>query len=189
MNQNENSKDFHELMREVRSGSSAAARELHQMYESHVLRYVRRRMPEQIRSKFDSIDFTQAVWATFFGNIDQAGEFKTPEAFVAWLGAVAQNKVIDETRRRLVYQKANVNREQAIGNDSLREPPQQAVTPSQEAIANEQWSRITRTVPESHRQMLALKAQGNSNEEIARVLGCNERTVRRVIRKLESKLD
>ena len=184
-----NTTEFDRLMEGVRAGSPEAARILHEQYESHVLRCVRRRMPEKIRSKFDSIDFTQAVWATFFGHLDEMKEFENSDALVAWLGRIASNKVIDETRRRMIYQKNNVNRECAIDDvhESESDTPGQ-VTPSQEAIANEQWLRMMADQPENHQQILKLKAQGNSNDEIARALGCNERTVRRVIRKLESRL-
>src|SRR5262245_48951943 len=57
---------FRDLMRQVNEGSDDAIRELVQVYGPHILRVVRMRLSKHLRSKFDSADFVQSVWAAFF---------------------------------------------------------------------------------------------------------------------------
>ena len=77
--------DFRDLMRQVQAGSEEAARRLCDVYGSHILRVVRRRLPDHLRSKFDSIDFVQDVWASFFADPPQELGFDNPNALVAYL--------------------------------------------------------------------------------------------------------
>src|SRR5262249_14283511 len=56
------------LMERIRAGSQEAARELCDRYGSHILRVVRRKLDKKLRSKFDSVDFLQSVWTSFFVN-------------------------------------------------------------------------------------------------------------------------
>jgi RNA polymerase sigma factor (sigma-70 family) len=187
----ESSESFTELMNEVRSGSEVAAAKFLDLYGDHIHRAVRRRLNRVLRSKFDSQDFVQAVWVSFFRHRSQVARFERPEELVAFLTRVAGNKVIDECRRRMQTQKSNVNRECSMDDEQQhgqtiagREPPA-----SQVAIAKEQWERITDGVPSHYRKILELRARGETQDGIARMLGVNEKTVRRVLRKLSSRLE
>src|SRR5688572_23874581 len=62
----EQQKDFSTLMQCVREGSADATKELLDRYGPHVLRVVRRKLNRKLRPKFDSVDFVQDVWASFF---------------------------------------------------------------------------------------------------------------------------
>ena len=178
---------FRLLMERVRGGSDNAAQELVGRYEHHVLRVVRRRLNTLLRSKFDSADFVQAVWCSFFTNRARVAAFDQPEALIAYLATMAANKVMKESRRRMQSVKYNVNREHSIESSCVghgailvaRQP-----TPSQFAIAHEQWDRLLQGQPEHYQHMLDLRRKGVTCEEIARQLGVNEKTVRRVMQKL-----
>ncbi|MCA9151905.1 MAG: hypothetical protein KDA92_21530, partial [Planctomycetales bacterium] len=54
---------FSHLLEQVRQGSDEAAWDLVETYGPHVLRTIRRTLSREIRGKFDSDDFAQAVWA------------------------------------------------------------------------------------------------------------------------------
>ena len=180
------SDDFHTLMDRVRNGSDEAAQELLDLYGDHIFRAVRRRLNRSLRSKYDSQDFVQAVWASFFANLPTVREFDRPEALIAFLARVASNKVIDECRTRLQTEKNDIKRERSMesvcvgttdplkGNDP---------TPSQVAIANEQWGRMIDGQPSHYRRIMELRAEGISNNEIADRLEINEKTVRRVVQR------
>ena len=56
---------FEELWRAVRAGKSIVYRQLVQDCTPYLLEVVRRRLDRRLRPRFDSIDFTQAVWASF----------------------------------------------------------------------------------------------------------------------------
>ena len=182
--------EFRLLLREVESGSQDAIRELIERYAPHIIRAVRRRLSKAIRPKFDSVDFVQAVWASFFAAPRQLVKFDRPEQLVAYLAAMAHNKVVDEFRRRTETDKYNVSRERALNDSALQladtlsshEP-----SPSEMAIAEEFWARLLDGQPQHYRRILELRRAGSNRRQIARQLGLNERTVRRVIQKVLEK--
>lgn len=88
------------LLVRIQQGEEEAARELLRTYESEVRLVVRRQLPRLLRSRFDSIDFLQSVWGSFFRRVRSGpSEFEEPRHLVAFLARAAKNKVIDEYRR------------------------------------------------------------------------------------------
>lgn len=183
---------FQELMSQVREGSDVAAEALLQEYGKYVLRAVRRRLPPVMRSRYDSCDFTQAVWASFFGNLTEVCEFQSPQAFVAFLTRVASNKVVDEGRRQMTTQRRDVRRERSLNNaaamatnELLANDP----TASQWAMANEQWRRLLESETGVNREIIELRMHGVAHKDIAERLGIHERTVRRILRRTLDRLE
>ena len=91
---------FRELLQEVAAGVPDAADKIVSEYGVHILRAVRRRMNRGIREQFDSEDFAQAVWASFFGHLSIVSRFGSEEELAGFLCRMASNKVIDAGRRR-----------------------------------------------------------------------------------------
>lgn len=178
--------DFAALMRGLAEGSDEAARELFDRYGHHVLRVVRRRLSERLRKRFDSLDFVQDVWASFFSGRPAGRSFDRPEQLVAFLADIACKKVAQQYRRQLRAQKRSVARERSLdsvrGNTALaaREP-----TPSQHASANEHWQHLAASGPQRQRTIVTLRRQGRTHAEIAAELGLSAKTVQRVLRRLE----
>jgi RNA polymerase sigma factor (sigma-70 family) len=184
---------FRELMRQLQAGSDDAAMRLLELYGPHVFRVVRRRLARELRPRFDSADFVQAVWASFFANIDRVAHFESPERLIAYLSGIASKKVIDEVRRRLVYKRQNIHREVRLcaSHDSVGLPRVLACkdpTPSENAIANEQRELALLDQPSHHRRMIEMRIAGARCVDIARLLGVHERTVRRVIGRLSKRM-
>ena len=174
-----------ELLARIKDGDEGAARELLTRYESKVRLVVRRQLPRPLRSRFDSLDFLQSVWGSFFHKI-QTGQNDLDEeqnliAFLAW---AARNKVIDEYRRAAT-QKQDIRREKRLETSPDQETGLAVGdTPSQLAQAHETYDRLREFLPEDRRVILELKAAGYSSREIGDQLGISERTVQRVLEDL-----
>lgn len=184
--------EFATLLQRLRDGSEAAANELVEKYGHHVLKIVRRRLNDDLRAKFDSQDFTQTVWATFFKNREQIAAFDSPEGLIKFLVSVANNKVVHEVRRYLQAEIRNVNSEESLETAPLEDEdlhcPHQP-TPSRQLSAKEQWEKMSRDQPPHYVEMLNLRSDGCTYAEIARKVNVDERTVRRVIKRLLERLD
>lgn len=182
---------FQNLMAQIAAGSELAVERLLSLYGDHLCRAVRRRLNRALRPKFDTSDFVQAVWASFFCNRGEIARFDHSAQFVAYLTRVAKNKVIDECRHRLQTQKADVSRERSIFEDASEAlpVPGREPRPSQVAIMREQWERMVGGVPSHYRQIVEMRAVGQSQEEIAGRLGVSEKTVSRVLNRLRSRLE
>jgi RNA polymerase sigma factor (sigma-70 family) len=187
----ESKSGFQSLMGEIAAGSESAVEKLLGLYGDHLCRAVRRRLNRALRPKFDTSDFVQAVWASFFCDRGQLAQFEHSGQLVAFLTKVASNKVVDECRHQLQTQKADVTRERSLSDDTSQEIriPGREPAPSQVAIMHEQWERMADEVPSRYRQILELRAVGETQEEIASRLGVSEKTVNRVLRKLRTRIE
>jgi RNA polymerase sigma factor (sigma-70 family) len=171
-----------DLLARIRAGDENAARELLTRYEPQVRLVVRRQLPKLLRSRFDSIDFLQSVWGSFFRRMKSAsGEFEDPQYLVAFLARAARNKVIDEYRRALSQKQDKRLEEPLWGARGLAGDVD---SPSEVAQAHEAFSLLRERLPENRRGILELKAQGLTSREIGERLGLSERTVRRVLEEL-----
>lgn len=174
-------------MDQIRDGSEEAAWELVERYGERVQRAVRRSLNRQLRSKFDSLDFVQLVWYSFFRAKSQLDRFDQPEELAAFLVTMARNKVGMEVRRRLLTEKYNVNRETSLERRDAGPPtdvPDRVPPPIEIVIARERWERIMEDQPRHYRRMVELRLQGNTQQEIADKIGVAACTVRRFLKKL-----
>lgn len=177
---------FAALMDRVRAGSEEAAWELIERYGDQIQRFVRRLLHMRLRSQFDSTDFVQLVWLSFFRDPEKIRSFSSPEELAAYLIVVARNKVIDETRRCLSTKKKNVRRVRAYDDEhnGIAAIADRGPTPSAIVVARERWERIIKGQPAHYQELARLRFMGVSNDEIAHKLGINERTVRKILNHL-----
>lgn len=176
-------REFRDLLQRVREGDEDAAWELIDLYGPHIFRVVRRRLNSRIRSKFDSADFVQAVWASFFTSRAEILSFKEPEELIGFLAQMARNKVVCEVRRRMQYLRYNVIQEQPLDDSVLPAPTAigNQPSPSQVAVAREKWERLLTTSPPIWREILEMRYRGAKYDEIALKVGMHERSVRKII--------
>jgi RNA polymerase sigma-70 factor (ECF subfamily) len=174
-----------QILARIRDGDENAAREFLRRYEAKVRLVVRRQLPRLLRSRFDSQDFLQSVWGSFFRRMKASPtELEDTENLVAFLARAARNKVIDEYRRASSH-KQDIRREESIWEAAgPRELADSSDPPIEVAQASEAFGRLRGLVPEDRRMVLDLKAGGLSTREIGARLGLSERTVRRVIEDL-----
>jgi RNA polymerase sigma factor (sigma-70 family) len=177
---------FQELLQRARECCDESARELVDRYGPHILRVVRRRLNKRLRSKFDSVDFVQAVWASFFALPVSKYHFDRPEQLVEFLVGLARNKVVDAVRQRLATQKYNIDRELPIHDSAVKDGMDLAArgpTPSQVAMAKEEWERAKDVQRSRDERILDSLRTGQNLQEIANQIGVSEKTVRRVLRR------
>ncbi len=177
---------FNSLLGQARAGSEPAARELVEQFTPFIQRVVRSRLNKRLRRVYDSADFSQAVWTSFFALLPEEHDFQEPAELVKFLERVARNKVVEKVRRRLGTRNQKMRRVIPLENsDKLIGP---SPTASQEAIAEERWQRALDKQPEHHEILNSFRG-GLSQSEIAERLGISERTVRRAIRRLQLGLE
>jgi RNA polymerase sigma factor (sigma-70 family) len=187
--------DFASLMSRVRAGDSSAIDCLLRTYEAEVRLMVRARLPQALRRQFDSMDFVQSVWASvLLGSTSGREDFTTPRRFLGYLAAVAQNKVWEEFRKRTRSKKYQMAREEplyvrrGVGH-APREVTAPDPSPSEEAQAADRMKQLAAGRSPAEALALDLRRQGLTFEEIAARTGLNERTARRLIESLRSRME
>ena len=184
--------EFQALMERVRAGCPDAARKVHDLYSIHIRRVIRRQLHQRLRTQFDSIDFLQDIWLSFFQSPLEKYTFPDQDSLIGFLASLAQHKVADECRRRLEYQKYNLNAEQSLEGDGRKaavDPPQRAPTPSQVAMAKERWEGMVDGQPDPYRLMLQMLRQGHTHLEIAEKTGLHPKMIQRLLQKMAKKQD
>jgi RNA polymerase sigma-70 factor (ECF subfamily) len=190
--ENQSESEFSTLMARVQNGCQQAARELVLRYGGVIRKVVRRRLDQRMRLEYDSLDFLQDVWSSFFRTTRDC-RFEKPDDLVNFLVNMACNKVCDAQRHRLGPAGA-LSHEQPLpqpteddhGNDL---PVRRQPTPSQVAVANEQWENLLRGLPPEYQHMLELLRQGYTHEEIAKHFGTYTKVIQRLLERLERKSD
>jgi len=183
--------ELSDFLKRIQCGDDGAARELLQRFEAEVRLVVRRQLPRLLRSRFDSLDFLQSVWGSFFRRMRTSPtEFEDSRHLVAFLARAAKNKVIDEYRRA-ASRKHDMHREEPLWDGGLRarDLPDSTDSPSEVAQAHEVLSRLRELVPEEKRSILEMKAEGLSSKDISERLGISERTVQRVLEDLRRRME
>jgi RNA polymerase sigma factor (sigma-70 family) len=162
-------------------------RMLHSLAEKHLADGVRRRIGPE--------DVVQSACRTFLRRA-QIGEFQLPDSESLWrlLCAITLTKVREQTRYHL-RQKRGLQQEVhapvqldasgiAAGFDQVAPGP----TPAEAAEFEDQFRQLLATLDDEERQIVDLKLQDCTQEEIAQRLGCTERTVRRMLKRVQARL-
>jgi hypothetical protein len=94
---------FADFISRIRAGDATAAEELVKEYEPLVRREIRIRMIDSRMSRgYDSVDFSQAVLASFFLRAGEgAYELKDSQDLVRLLMSMARNKIASGARKLL----------------------------------------------------------------------------------------
>jgi RNA polymerase sigma factor (sigma-70 family) len=173
---------FRGLLARVVEGCPGAAEQLQEQYGRHIKRVVRYRLPQRLRAKFDSLDFVQDVWASFYRQPGR--EFNEPEHLIAYLTRMAQHKVAQATKE-LQTAKRDVSREEPLEIDADKHTDENLVakdaTPSEAAIGRELWEQMLEDQPAAYRVVLTMLRDGRSQAEVAERLKLSRRTVHRIL--------
>jgi RNA polymerase sigma-70 factor (ECF subfamily) len=170
-----------ELIEKLNQGDIAAAERAFLAYEPYLRMVVRRQLSGPLRSKLDTMDILQSVWADLLGGFRDAGwRFTDRSHLRAFLRKVAQNRLID---RRRHHHRA-LEQERSLDQAAVDLPDGNQPRPSEIAQEHELWRRMLEGCSPTHREILILKRQGLPNAEIARRVGLHEGSVRRILYEL-----
>jgi len=181
------SRDVTELITRARAGDEEAIRTFVERFEHEVRLMVRGRLPRRLRTQFDSMDFVQAVWQSFFVDLKEGSqEFENARHVRGFLAGVARNKVFEQDRRLTRTARYEVAREEPLyvrrgDREHAREVPAHDPSPSENMQASDRLAILTAGRPQREVEVLTLRHEGRTIDEIADLLEIHEKTVRRII--------
>jgi RNA polymerase sigma-70 factor (ECF subfamily) len=157
-----NDDEFNLLLARARAGDEEAVREFLERFEQEVRTMVRSRLPKKLRTQFDSSDFVQAVWQSFFFDRAQdSRDFDDIEHLRGFLFGMVRNKVREQHRRLTKTEKYDLAREERLyvrrgDRDVPREVVSPEPSPSQAVQASDRMAQLTagRRVIEAARSVL-----------------------------------
>jgi RNA polymerase sigma factor (sigma-70 family) len=173
------------LLTSLAEGNSEAVVGVIRAYEPYLRMVVRRRLPEHLRAKFDSIDVVQSVWAdVVVGLKDARWSFPDAAHLRAFLVRAARNRLIDRGRQQQIA----VRRETSAPYDEIQNVAAGGPRPSETAGAEDLWRQMVQACPPERRELLLLKREGASLDEIAARTGLHKSSVRRILYEIARKV-
>lgn len=176
----------------LRAGDEQAAREFCELYAGPLERIAARRLPAPVQRRVGAEDVVQSACRTFLRRA-RGGEFQVADSEDLWrlLCAITLTKVREQTRFHL-REKRGLHRESepdptesgSVGFDAAAPGP----TPAEAAEFADQFERLLTSLDDQERRVVDLKLQDLTAEQAAGQLGCSERTVRRVLKRVQEKL-
>jgi RNA polymerase sigma-70 factor (ECF subfamily) len=185
--------DSIDLVARYREGDEQAAEALFHRYVGRLTALAQKRLSDRLARRVDADDIVQSAYRSFFIKARDGG-FSLKESGDLWrlLVVITLNKLRRQVERNTAGKRA-MNTEQSFRADgsgtSLR-PEAVAGEPSpDEALAVvEEVQRLMEGLTPSQCQMLELRLQGHTVDEIAAQVNRSERGVRRLLDKIKERL-
>ena len=175
-----------ELIDRLNKGDVSAAERAFVAFEPYLRMAVRRRLSGPLRTKYDSMDIVQSIWADVLSGLADAGwRFADRSHFRAFLVRMARNRVIDHHRQ---HKRAIANEHALETIDPEQSPTTNDPRPSEIAQGHELWKLMLEECSPAHREILILKRQGLLLDEIAARTGMHEGSIRRILYDLARRL-
>ena len=187
--------DFTDLMERARSGDPAAVRDFLDRFEQEVRAMVRARLPRKLRTLYESADFVQAVWKSFFSDLNEKPRvFADAGHLRGFLAGVVRNKVHEQHRRLTRTEKYDLSRQEQLytrrgDREIVRDVASTDPSPSETMQAADRLEQLTAGCSQRDIDVLTLRRHGLTNVEIAERIGMDERSVRRILEAFRSRLE
>jgi RNA polymerase sigma-70 factor (ECF subfamily) len=175
-----------DLILRLNGGDALAAEKAFLAFEPYLRMAIRRRLSKGLRSKIDSMDVVQSVWADLLCQC-RAGSWRFNDAshLRAFLLKVVHNRLTDRHRQ---HRRAIGSEEALTESSAARQTHSSEPRPSEIAQRNELWKRMLKACAPAHREILILKRQGLGLADIASRTGLHESSIRRILYELARRL-
>lgn len=177
----------------VVEGDELAVAEFWQKYGERLNRLAESRLSSRLARRVGADDVVQSVCRTFFRRARE-GQFDLADAEALWrLLCVITVTKCRMTARFHGRERRGLDREQPLDGkpgDSFSpcEAAAADLPPDKAAEMDDELARLLGVLDPEEQQLVDLKLQEHTNEEIAKQLGCSERTVRRVLKRVQGRL-
>jgi RNA polymerase sigma-70 factor (ECF subfamily) len=185
---------FDDLMARLRAGDREAAEQVFRRFAHRLIGLARSQLDSFLRSKVDPEDVVQSVFRSFFARrADGRLDVENWDSLWRVLTVITVRKCGRQierfhTRARDCRKEISLEAMSPEGGacwEALASDP----TPSEAAMLAETVEQLLRGLKERERPILVLKLQGCTIPEISTQLGRSERTVYRVLERVQKRLE
>ena len=176
----------------LQQGDEDAATDVFNRFSGRLVRLAATRLDQRMQATVDAEDVIQSVWRSFFRR-QKAGEFHFEHWDEVWSLLVLMTVRGCARRAKAGHaQKRDIDREIRFAADNEDAIPLQALDrqplPDEAAMLADLISNLLGQLDERQQQIVTLRLQGYSIEEIAQQVSRTERTVIRVLNRLRDAL-
>src|SRR5262249_25604248 len=183
--------DRQRLIQGLREGDRQIVREFCERYGPSLQRLAAQYLPGALRRRVAPEDVVQSACRTFLRRAYE-GEFQLADSDGLWrlLCAITLTKVREQARfhRR---QRRGLDREVPLPAEAEATfaPVDPRPSPAEAAAFADQFRQLVSSLDEDERRLVDLKLQQCTNLEAAARLGCSERTIHRILKRAQARLE
>jgi RNA polymerase sigma factor (sigma-70 family) len=182
--------EWQSWMRRLAAGDERVVREFWDSYGARLQRLAAEYLATRLMRRVGPEDIVQSVCRSFLLRARE-GQFQLADADSLWslLCAITLTKVRQKARFH-GRQRRNMVRELHGDGSHSGQPvlPDAQPTPAEAAEFADQLEQVLNALDDEERQVVLLRLEQCSCEEVAQRLGCSERTVRRILKRLQTRL-
>lgn len=173
----------HSLVFRVRDGDEDAAIELYGRYAARVFGLVQKQMADHLKAQVDPEDIVQSVFRSVFRGVSSAA-YDAPQGGTLWklIAVVAVNKVRRNGRNRSAA-KRDARRTEPL--DEISATGSSSTSPEELECALRESLEGLKPVEQ---EVVQLRVQAYSVDEIAQKLGKSRRTIERLLQRAREEL-
>jgi len=187
----ENDSDWHAWMVRLVEADSEAEQRFWDLYGERLQRLASQHLSSGLRRRVGAEDVVQSACRTFLRRV-QDGQFEFSNAENLWrlLCAITLTKVRQQARfhgrqKRAINQERHLGTDQALSRVGYVISPEP--TPAESIEFADQLEQLLSLLDDEERAAVLLKLEENTNNEVAEQLRCSERTVRRIISRVQTR--
>jgi RNA polymerase sigma-70 factor (ECF subfamily) len=188
----EDEDDALELLARFRQGDQYAADALFHRYVGRLTALAQKRLSERLARRVDADDIVQSAYRSFFLHA-RDGAYTLQESGDMWrlLVAITLNKLRRQVERNTAGKRAMSHEQHFDADGSVALRPEAVAsdpTPEEALSVVEEVEALMEGLTPIQCQMLELRLQGHTVDEIAEQVNRSERGVRRLLDKVKEKL-
>lgn len=179
------------LATRLAAGDPTAAQDIHDRYIARLLTLIRPRISQLLSARLDAEDVTQSAFRSFFRRT-QSGELDLGRGAPLWrlLAAIAQHKLLQQVEHHLAGlrspRRETVTSGECYTVGEFRD--EHAADPQEAAALAEELAWVLGELDPITRRIVELRLQDHSLDKVARDVGRSERTVRRLLGRVQDQL-
>lgn len=175
----------HSLLRRVRTGEDDAATDLYHRYAKRLWSLANNQLGQKLSRRLEADDVVQSVFRTFFRRVVE-GQYDVPAGKEIWglFLVIALNKV------RAAAVRNSAQKRDTARTEALSATHEQVAAPRDDhaAILRDVIAEIVSTLSETQQQIITMRIEGFSADEIAKAAERSKRTVERVLQQFRARL-
>lgn len=185
--------DWDRLIIGLRNGDQQACTDFWNLYGLQLESVAQKQISQRLQRRVGSDDVVQSACRTFLRRVS-SGQFDLPDADALWrlMCAITLTKARRAARNH-TRQKRGMGNEQYIDNVANQSTnqgfdlPGQSESPVDAVTFSDSMEKLFANLSPDECQVVDLKLQNHTNEEIADRLDCSERTVRRMTNQIRER--
>jgi len=174
-------------VRALAAGDEQVANDFWDQYGARLQGLAAEYLTTRLQRRVSPEDVVQSVCRTFLMRA-RAGQFDLADRDSLWrlLCAITLTKIRQQARFH-GRQKRTAQRERQLGDTGLQgwDAPAAEPTPAEAAEFADQLQQLLTGMDDEERRVVLLRLEDRTCDEVAEQLGCSERTVRRILKRVQ----